>query len=105
MVWAYSNTGDFKKLESIQIYPTRVGMGVTARCNTTLFVEDVGWPTLVSHRRAHRLIMFYEIINGLPLLYLINLLPRLCHLAYPSSSSAITSPAHVHCTTNILFSW
>ena len=77
-MWTGGNIGD---LESIQldVDAARVVTGVTARCSTSLLIEDVDWLTLASRRRAHRLILFYKIVNGLSPQYLIHLLPRRVH--------------------------
>jgi hypothetical protein len=45
----------------------------------SLLFKDVGWPTLSSRRHAHRLTLFYKIVNGLSPPYLINLLPPRVH--------------------------
>ena len=50
--------------------------GATARCNTELLERDVGWESLASRRRSHRLVMFYKIVNGLSPPYLNALIPR-----------------------------
>jgi len=71
--------GNIGDLESIQLDAARVVTGATARCSTSLLIEDVGWPTSASRRRAHRLTLFYKILNGLSPPYLINLLPQRVH--------------------------
>jgi len=79
IVWTGGNIGDLEKLESIQLDAARVVTGVTARCSTSLLIEDVSWPTLPSRRWVHRLTLFYQIVNGLSLPYLINLIPQHVH--------------------------
>lgn len=77
IVFADGNTEDLQKFESSKIDIARVGTGATARCNTNLLIEYVSWHTLAIRRRALRLALFYKLVNGLSLSYIIN--ERTCY--------------------------
>ena len=59
----------------IQRDAARVVTGATARCSTILLMDEIGWQTLATRRRNHRLALFYKIINGLSPPYLGDLVP------------------------------
>jgi hypothetical protein len=75
IVWAGGNVTDLDKLEMVQKDAARVVTGATARCSTSLLMDDTGWSTLSCRRRNHRLALFYQIVNGLSPPYLGDLLP------------------------------
>lgn len=75
IVWAGGNDTDLAKLEMVQKDAARVVTGATARCSTTLLMDDIGWSTLSCRRRNHRLALFYQIVNGLSPPYLGDLIP------------------------------
>ena len=75
VVWSGGNSTDLDKLEMIQRDAARVVTGATARCSTILLMDEIGWQTLATRRRNHRLALFYKIINGLSPPYLGDLVP------------------------------
>ena len=75
VIWAGGNQTDLDGLDMVQKDAARVVTGATARCSTTLLMNDVAWPSLQSRRRCHRLELFYKIVNGLSPPYLCALLP------------------------------
>ncbi len=64
IVWAGGNITDLNKLEMVQKSAARIVTGATARCSTDRLMEDVGWPSLSSRRRDHRLTLFYKIVSN-----------------------------------------
>ena len=75
VVWSGGNSTDLDKLEMIQRDAARVVTGATACCSTILLMDEIGWQTLATRRRNHRLALFYKIINGLSPPYLGDLVP------------------------------
>ncbi len=71
--------GDFNKLEALQRDAARIVTGATARCSSNLLMSEVAWPLLANRRHTHRLLLFFQIINGLSPPYLQTLLPQRVH--------------------------
>ena len=59
----------------IQRDAARVVTGAIARCSAILLMDEIGWQSLATRRRNHRLALFYKIINGLSPPYLGDLVP------------------------------
>ena len=64
VVWAGCNVTDLDRLEMTQKDAARVVTGATARCSTTLLMDDTERSSLSCRRRNHRLAVFY-IFNDL----------------------------------------
>ena len=76
VIWAGSYEKDLEKLDSIHHKGARIVSGATERCSTNRLMEEVGWNSLLDRRRAHRLTLFYKIVNGKSPPYLQKLLPQ-----------------------------
>lgn len=87
VVWNNCNTELKNQIESVQVEAARIVTGATKLCNIQSLLSDLGWETLASRRRSHRLILIYKMINHLAPEYLSNLIPTQTQNRYPLRNS------------------
>ena len=61
------DTSQYQKdeLDKIQLEEARIVSGTTKLVSSASLYMELGWESLSSRRRKHKLVMFYKIINGL----------------------------------------
>jgi hypothetical protein len=79
----WDTTGDndhlLDELDTIQNNAARIVSGATARCTTASLNSELKWEPLRTRRRAHKLSMFYKIVNNMSPQYMVDLIPRRVH--------------------------
>ena len=66
-----------KVLEAVHNEDARIIIGATKLCNIEKMLADLGWESLQTRRRKHKLVTFYKIINELAPAYLRDTVPPL----------------------------
>ena len=74
-VWDNASTESKKQLEAVHNEEARIITGATKVCSINNFLSELGWEPLKATRTKHKLIIFYNIINGLTPEYLQSLIP------------------------------
>ena len=71
----HTSTEAKKQLESVHNERARIITGVTKLCNIDKLLSDLGWESLQERRNKHKLVIFYKLLNGLTLDYLLDIVP------------------------------
>ena len=97
-VWNNCTLNDKKSLEAVSIEAMRIITGATKLCSIAKLYEETGWATLETRRNVQKLIIFYQIMNGLTPAYLSHLIPPLVHQSsqYSLRNSDNISTVHAH---------
>ena len=74
-VWDNASVDSKKQLDPVHIEPARVITSATKLCSIEKLLSDLGWESLQNRRNKHKLIIFYEMDNGLAPNYLLDLVP------------------------------
>ena len=77
VVWCNLTHTESNELDKIQIEAARIATGATKLSSLELLSKEVGWESLSSRRKNHKLILFYKMFNGLTPAYLSSLVPPL----------------------------
>ena len=78
VIWDNCSYGQKQELEKIQHEAARIVTGCTQLVSLTSLYHELGWSTLESRRKLHKLILFYKMINNLVPSYLSSLVtPRI----------------------------
>ena len=75
IVWCNINTNEISEINKIQHEAARIATGATKLVSIDLLTKEVGWESLESRRRTHKLVLFYKMKNGLTPTYLSSLVP------------------------------
>ena len=65
VVWACSTQYETNELDKIQLDTARIVTGTTKLFTSLSLYRELGWESLGSRRRKHKLLLFYKMINGL----------------------------------------
>ena len=75
VVWDNCTSHDKQELDKIQNEAARITTGATKLVSIHLLCQEIGWESLESRRRHHKLILFYKMVNNLTPPYLSSLIP------------------------------
>ena len=76
VVWDNCSAENKKQLESIHIEAARIITGATRLCSIEKLFSELGWEFLQSHRKKHKLIIFFKIMNEFTPNYLAEFTPN-----------------------------
>ena len=102
-MWDYSSTEAKKQLEAIHIEAARTITGATKLCSINRLLDELGWESLQNRRNKHKLIIFYNIMNGLTPNYLSDLLPPLVHETTTYNLRNANHIQTIHANTKLYF--
>ena len=74
-VWDNCSLASKKPLDAVYIETTRIVSGGTKLCSVDKLFQELGWEPLQIHRNKHKLVPFYNILHGLALTYLLDIIP------------------------------
>ena len=74
-VWDNCNYNQKQELEKIQHEAARIVTGCTQLVSLSSLYRELGWSTLESRRKLHKLILFYKMVHNLVPDYLSSLVP------------------------------
>ena len=75
VLWSGACDYELAKLDRVHIRAMRIITGATERSHINSLYEDLGWTSLATRRKKHRLKWFYKITNGMSPEYLRELIP------------------------------
>ena len=75
--WDNCTQQEKQELEKIQIEAARISSGATKLVSLQKLYDEIGWETLETRRRKHKLVLFYKMFYKLSPLYLSSLVPQL----------------------------
>ena len=76
-LWDNCTQLEKQELEKIQIEAARFSTGATKLVSLQKLYDEIGWETLETRRRKHKLVLFYKVFYNLFPLYLSSLVPPL----------------------------
>jgi hypothetical protein len=103
VIWDNCTQYEKHELNKIQNEAARICTGTTKLVSLTNLSNEIGWESLETRRKNHKLIMFYKMINGLTPAYLSQLVPQFVsdHVQYNlRNTHNIKVP---FCRTNIYY--
>ena len=65
IIWDNCTQYEKDELDKIQLEAARIVSGTTKLVSPASLYMELGWESLSSRRRKHKLVMFYKMINGL----------------------------------------
>ena len=77
VLWDNCTQQEKQELEKIQIEAARISTGATKLVSLQKLYDEIGWETLETRRRKHKLVLFYKMFYNLSPLYLSSLVPPL----------------------------
>ncbi len=75
VIWDNCTQNDKYELDKIQHEAARIVTGATKLVSINELYQDIGWESLETRRRKHKLCLFYKMVNGLTPDYLSSLVP------------------------------
>ena len=75
-LWDGATAQDLDKLDRIHLRAMRIITGATERTSSRKLLVDIGWNTLETRRKIHRLKLYYKILKGIVPSYLFDLVPQ-----------------------------
>ena len=76
IIWDNCTQYEKDELDKIQLEAARIVSGTTKLVSSASLYMELGWESLSSRRREHKLVMFYKMINGLCPDYLAEMVPE-----------------------------
>lgn len=76
IIWDNCTQYEKDELDKIQLEAARIVSGTTKLVSSASLYMELGWESLSSRRRKHKLVMFYKMINGLCPDYLAEMVPE-----------------------------
>ena len=76
IIWDNCTQYEKDELDTIQLEAARIVSGTTKLVSSASLYMELGWESLSSRRRKHKLVMFYKMINGLCPDYLTEMVPE-----------------------------
>ena len=76
VVWDNCSNELKNDVEAVQTEAARIVTGATKLCNIHKLMAELGWESLASRRKKHRLLLLYKMVNSNSPQYLSNLIPR-----------------------------
>ena len=76
IIWDNCTQCEKDELDKIQLEAARIVSGTTKLVSSASLYMELGWESLSSRRRKHKLVMFYKMINGLCRDYLAEMVPE-----------------------------
>ena len=76
IIWDNCTQYEKDELDKMQLEAARIVSGTTKLVSSASLYMELGWESLSSRRRKHKLVMFYKMINGLCPDYLAEMVPE-----------------------------
>ena len=102
-VWDNVSSESKKALEAVHNEAARIITGATKLCSIEKMLADLGWESLQTRRRKHKLVTFYKIINGLAPAYLRDTVPPLVQDTAPYRLRNADHIQNFHANTNLFY--